>query len=321
MTEKFIVGPSPHVLGPKSVSSIMWDVVIALVPVCLVGILYFGLNALLILLISTVVAMAAEALVLRRSLKPASFLGDGSAAVTGLLVGLILPPSAPLWLVAVASAVAILLGKQVFGGLGNNIFNPALVGRAFVFMSWPVLMTTWHEPLKLSNWLTRLPADVISSATPLGGAEHGLLDLFTGQIGGSLGETSAAAILLGAVYLLLKGHIDWRAPGGCVGSAALIAAIFSLTEGTFSLEMVATQVMAGGLLFAAVFMITDMVTSPVTKAGRLIFGIGCGVITMVVRLYLSAPEGVTYAVLFMNAMVPLIDRFTVPKVFGEVKSQ
>lgn len=321
MTEKFIVGPSPHVLGPKSVSSVMWDVVIALIPVSIVGILYFGLNALLVLLTSTLTAMVVEALVLKRNLKPASIVGDGSAAVSGLILGLILPPSVPLWLAALASAVAILLGKQAFGGLGNNIFNPALVARAFVFMSWPVLMTTWHLPLSLGQWTTRLGADVVSSATPLGGAEAGLLDMFTGQIGGCIGETSAAAILLGAVYLLLKGHIDWRAPVGYVGSAALFAAAASLIDGSFSLQVVGFQIMAGGLLFAAVYMITDMVTSPVTKTGRLVFGIGCGIITMTVRLYLSAPEGVTYAILFMNAMVPLIDRYTVPKVFGEVKSQ
>ncbi len=321
MTDKFVVGPSPHVLGPKTVKSVMWEVVIALAPVSIAGILLFGLDALLVLVTATVTAMILEALVLHRNLKPASILGDGSAAVSGLILGLILPPSTPLWMVVIAAAVGILLGKHAFGGLGNNIFNPALVARAFVFMSWPVAMTTWHGPLSLSDWTTRVSVDVASSASPLGGAQHGLMEMFLGQTAGSIGETSALAILLGAIFLIVRGHIDWRAPLGYVGSAAVVAAIYSFLGGDFALTTIAWQLMAGGLLFAAVFMITDMVTSPVTKTGRLLFGIGCGLITMVIRLYLSAPEGVTYGILFMNAMVPLIDRYTVPKVFGEVKSR
>lgn len=316
MTEKFKVGPSPHVLGPKSVSSIMWDVVIALIPVTLVSILYFGLNAVIILASATLSAMVFEALVLKKNLKPASIIGDGSAAVTGLLIGLIMPPAAPIWLVIIASAVAILLAKHAFGGIGNNIFNPALVARAFVFMSWAGLMTTWHLPLKLSEWFTRFEIDVMTSATPLMGAEYKVVDLFTGNIAGCLGETSALAVLLGGVYLYLKGHIDWRIPGGYIGTAA----IFALLTNQFDLTSVVFHIAAGGLLFGAIFMATDMVTSPTTKLGRLIFGIGCGFITMFVRQFASAPEGVTYAILFMNALVPLIDRYTVPRTLGEVKS-
>ena len=316
MTDKFKVGPSPHVLGPKSISSIMWDVMIALIPVTLVAVLYFGISAVIVLTVSTLSAMIFEALVLKGNLKPANILGDGSAAVTGLLIGLILPPSVPIWLVIIASGVAILLAKHAFGGIGNNIFNPALVARAVVFMSWPVLMTTWHLPLSLDNWFTRLTADVVTGATPLQGAQQTLTDLFIGNIGGSLGETSALAILLGGVYLYLKGHIDWRIPGGYIGTAA----IFALVTNQFDLSSVAFHLSAGGLMFAAIFMATDMVTSPTTKQGRLIFGIGCGLITMFVRQFASAPEGVTYAILFMNAIVPLIDRYTVPRTFGEVKN-
>lgn len=315
MTERFKVGPSPHVLGPKSVSSIMWDVVIALIPVILVSILYFGINAIITLAVGALSAMIIEALLLHKSLRPKHILGDGSAAVSGLLIALIMPPSVPIWLVIIASAVAMLLAKHAFGGIGNNIFNPALVARAFVFMSWPVAMTTWHLPQGLENWFVRLGADVATGATPLGGAEHSLADMFLGSIGGSLGETSALAILLGAGYLLLKGHIDWRIPGGYVGTAAILAFLGN----QFSLEAVAFNLLAGGLLFGAVFMATDMVTSPTTKYGRLLFGIGCGLVTMYVRLFASAPEGVTYAILFMNALVPLIDRYTVPRTFGEVK--
>ena len=314
MNEKFKVGPSPHILGARSVSSIMWDVVIALVPVTLVGVLFFGFNALLILAASTMSAMFFEAVVLMLTNKKFCLkylLSDGSSAVTGLLVGLVLPPLAPIWLAVIASAVAILIGKHIFGGIGKNIFNPALVGRAFAFMSWPVLMTRWYEPLAMNNWF----ADLASGATPLGGAEATLLEMFLGNIGGSLGETSAIAILLGGLYLFLKGHIDWRIPGGYIGTAA----IFALVTNQFDFAQVAYHLLAGGLLFAAIFMATDMVTSPTTKLGRLIFGIGCGLVSMFVRIFASAPEGVTYAVLFMNALVPLIDRYTVPRTFGEVR--
>lgn len=319
MSTKFRVGPSPHVLGDKSVSSIMWDVVIALVPVSIAAIYYFGISALIVLAVATVSAMVFEALILMISTKEfklSYFFSDGSSAVTGLLIGLILPPSAPLWLVILASAVAIFLAKHAFGGIGNNIFNPALVARAVVFISWPVLMTRWHLPQGLDNFFVRLGADVTTGATPLGAAEAPLADMFMGNIGGSLGETSALAILIGAVYLLLKGHIDWRIPGGYVGTAAL----FALVTNQFSLHEMTFHLLAGGLLFAAVFMATDMVTSPTSKRGRLFFGVGCGLITMFVRQVASAPEGVTYAILFMNALVPLIDRYTVPRTFGEVKN-
>lgn len=317
MSDKYIVGPSPHINGPKSISSIMWDVMIALIPVTLAAVVFFGISAVLVLLTATISAMVVEALVVYKNLKPASILGDGSAAVTGLLLGLILPPAAPLWLVATGSAVAILLGKQVFGGIGKNIFNPALVGRAFVGISWAALvLSRWHLPIALDKWFTPI-ADFTTGATPLQGADAGLMEVFIGNIGGSLGETSALAILIGAAWLLFKGHIDWRIPGGYVVTAALFA--LAAGKGMPLWQLPLWHVMAGGLLFGAVFMATDMVTSPVTKLGRIIFGAGCGFITMFVRLFASAPEGVTYAILFMNALVPLIDRYTVPKTFGEVR--
>ncbi|MDD4657559.1 MAG: RnfABCDGE type electron transport complex subunit D [Eubacteriales bacterium] len=314
MSDKFLTGPSPHILGGKSVSSIMWDVVIALIPVSLISILYFGLKALTLLVVSMASAMIIEGVFMairHKGLKSAGVIRDGSAAVTGLLVALIMPPAAPLWLVVIANAVAILLAKQAYGGIGNNIFNPALAARAFVFMAWPAIMTTWSTPLGLDNWF----ADLITGATPLGGADNTLLEMFLGNTGGCLGETSALAIIIGGLYLLLKGHIDWRIPVGYLGAAAF----FAFFSSQFSIQDVAFNLLAGGLLFGAVFMATDMVTSPTTKNGRLIFGIGCGLITIFVRKFASAPEGVTYAILFMNALVPLIDRFTVPKTFGEVK--
>lgn len=314
MSEKLLTGHAPHILGGKSVSSIMWDVIIALIPVSLVSIYYFGLKALILILVSMASAMIIEGAffaIRGKGIKHGLGIRDGSAAVTGLLIALILPPTAPLWLAVIASAVAILLAKQAYGGIGNNIFNPALVARAFVFMAWPSLMTAWSNPLTISNWL----ADLTSGATPLGGAEHSLFEMFLGNTGGSLGETSALAIIVGGLYLLLKGHIDWRIPVGYLGTAA----VFAFFTSKFSFYDVAFNLLAGGMLFAAVFMATDMVTSPTTKTGRLIFGIGCGLITMFVRKYASAPEGVTYAILFMNALVPIIERYTVPKTFGGVK--
>jgi len=315
MLDKLMTGPSPHIFGGKSVSSIMWDVVIALIPVSLVSILYFGPKALFLLITSMASAMIFEGAfgaIRHRGLKHAGVIRDGSAAVTGLLIALIMPPTAPLWLAVIANAVAILLAKQAYGGLGNNIFNPALVARAFVFMAWPLLMTKWSLPLGFDNWC----AELTTGATPLGGAETTLSAMFFGNIGGCLGEVSALAIIIGGLYLLLKGHIDWRIPVGYLGTAA----VFAFLANQFSLYQVAFNLLAGGMLFGAVFMATDMVTSPTTKSGRLIFGIGCGLITMFVRKFASAPEGVTYAILFMNALVPLIDRYTVPKTFGEVKA-
>lgn len=315
MQEKLLTGPSPHILGKRSTSSIMWDVMLALLPVSAAAVFYFGLNALILLVVSSVSAVVIEGAFLavrHKDLKAAAIVRDGSAAVTGLLIALVMPPTAPVWLVVIANAVAILLAKQAYGGLGNNIFNPALTARAFVFMAWPAIMTHWSLPLGLDNWF----ADLVSGATPLGGAKPDTLELFLGNIGGCIGEISALAIIIGGLYLFLRGHIDWRIPGGYLGAAA----VFTLFASSFSLDAVLFNLLAGGLLFGAVFMATDMVTSPTSKLGRLIFGIGCGLITMFVRLYASAPEGVTYAILLMNALVPLIERFTVPKTFGQVKA-
>lgn len=316
MSSKLVTGPSPHILGGRSVSSIMWDVVIALIPVSLAAVLHFGPKALILLAVSVLSAVVIEGAFMairHKNLSKFSVCRDGSAAVTGLLIGLIMPPTAPIWLVVIANGVAILLAKQAYGGIGNNIFNPALVARAFVFMAWPAIMTAWSKPLGgLDNWL----ADLTSGATPLGNAAATKLEMFLGNIAGSIGEVSALAILVGGLYLLLKGHIDWRIPGGYVGAAA----VFAFFADGLSPERVLFHLLAGGLLFGAIFMATDLVTSPTTKLGRLIFGIGCGLITMFVRLVASAPEGVTYAILLMNALVPLIDRWTVPKTFGQVKA-
>ncbi len=317
MESKLVITPSPHIRTPETIKSIMTDVLIALAPVAVVAVLLFGYRALITMLVGTLAAMLTEAIVLRKK----DIFGDGSAAVTGLLLAMTLPSSAPWWMVAIGSAVAITIGKQMFGGVGNNIFNPALVGRAILVVSWSGHMAgnIWPIPKAFDPF-----ADVITSATPLamGQAEvmkTSLVDLFYGSVAGSLGETSALALLLGGLWLLYRGHIDWRIPGCYLGTVFLMGVLFGggFYESAFLTGIF--HLLAGGVMLGAIFMATDMVTSPVTAWGRIIFGVGCGVITMVVRLFGSYPEGVTFAILLMNAVTPIIDKFTAPKKFGEVK--
>jgi Na+-translocating ferredoxin:NAD+ oxidoreductase subunit D len=319
MNNKLVVSSSPHVRTLESVQSVMTDVLIALFPVALMSVLLFGYQALLTMVISVVTAMAVEAIWLRKR----DLFNDGSAAVTGLLFAMVLPPSPPWWLVVVGAASSIVIGKQVFGGIGYNIFNPALVGRAVVVMSWGSHMVgrVWSPPQPFA-----FGADIsaVTTATPLAGPEEAmsvsLTNLFIGNVPGCLGETSALALLIGGLWLFYKGHIDWRIPGGYLGTVFVMGLIFGggfynnhLLTGLF-------HVLAGGVMLGALFMATDMVTSPVTPRGKLIFGIGCGLITMLIRLWGAMPEGVTYAILLMNAVTPIIDNFTVPKQFGGVKN-
>jgi electron transport complex protein RnfD len=266
----------------------------------------FGYRALITMIIAMFFAMATEAIILRNG----KFFGDGSAAVTGLLLAMTLPPAPPWWIVAIGSIVAIAIGKQIYGGLGNNIFNPALVGRA-------VLLVSWSTHVAGNVWLKPVPfgftADMVTQASPLDNYTASLGDLFLGTVPGSLGETSALALIIGAIWLFYKGHIDWRIPGGFIG----IVFILGLISGGFSMGLY--HVLAGGVLLGALFMATDMVTSPVTPTGKLIFGVGCGVVTMAIRLFGGLPEGVTFGILLMNGLTPLIDNLTLPKKFGEVK--
>ncbi len=318
MENKLVVSSSPHVRSVESVQSVMTDVLIALFPAALMAVLLFGYKALITMVISVATAMLVEALWLRKK----DIFSDGSAAVTGLLFAMVLPPAPPWWLVVVGAAASIIIGKQVFGGLGYNIFNPALVGRAIVVMSWGghLVGRVWSQPQPFA-FTTDIAA--VTTATPLGGQEEalavGIGDLFIGNMAGCLGETSALALLLGAAWLFYKGHVDWRIPGGFIGMVLIMGVLFgggfyggALTTGLF-------HVLAGGVMLGALFMATDMVTSPVTPLGRLIFGIGCGLITMMIRLWGTMPEGVTFAILLMNAITPIIDRFTVPTQFGGVK--
>jgi electron transport complex protein RnfD len=287
----------------------MIDVLVALFPAALAGVIFFGWRGLLTMVLGMLSAMVAEAIVLKKK----NIFGDGSAAVTGLLLAMTLPPAPPWWLVVIGGVVAILIGKQVFGGIGNNIFNPALVARAILMASWAGHMTTWLRPL-----------DLATAATPLATGVEGtsFINLFVGAVPGSLGETSAFALLLGAAWLFYKGHIDWRIPGGYLGTVFLMGTFF---DGSGSLMQMISMglfhMLAGGVMLGALFMATDMVTSPVTARGRLIFGIGCGFINMLIRLFGAYPEGTTFAILLMNAVTPLLDNLTLPRKFGEVAKQ
>lgn len=306
MKRILVVSSSPHLKSPDDIQSIMVDVLIALLPVALMAVFLFGYRALVTMIIAMFFAMATEAIILRNG----KFFGDGSAAVTGLLLAMTLPPAPPWWVVAIGSIVAIAIGKQIYGGLGHNIFNPALVGRA-------VLLVSWSTHLAGDVWLKPVPfgftADMVTQASPLTNYTASLGDLFLGTVPGSLGETSALAIIIGAIWLFYKGHIDWRIPGGFIGAVFILG----LISGGFYMGLY--HVLAGGVLLGAFFMATDMVTSPVTPTGKLIFGVGCGVVTMAIRLFGGLPEGVTFGILLMNGLTPLIDNLTLPKKFGEVK--
>jgi electron transport complex protein RnfD len=322
----FLVSSSPHMHSGESIPRIMWLVVASLAPAIVMAVIYFGLHAVNVLVVTTVSCMVFEALFqwLRKSEIRVT---DGSAVVTGVLLALNLPPSSPWWLCIVGAFIAIGIAKEIYGGLGYNPFNPALVARVALLISFPTEMTSWTPTL----WMKAEAADAITTATPLGAVKEHILkdgttgleftwnyfwDLMTGNIMGSLGETSVIALLIGGLFLLWRGYINWRVPVSFIGSVFVFTGVAFL----FNPVGVASpifHVVSGGLIIGAFFMATDMVTSPVTKKGMWIFGIGCGVLTAIIRLWGGYPEGVSFAILIMNATVPLLDRYFRPKVFGE----
>ncbi len=299
----YTVTPAPHIRNKLSTTGIMATVIAALMPVTVAAIWLFGWQAVRVLAISTVSCVAFELLsqlIAKRKIS----INDLSAVVTGLILGLNLPATAPWWMILVGSAIAIVLVKQLFGGIGCNFLNPALAARAVLLASWPARMTAYSSPAGV---------DAISAATPLVDAgAYPTIDLIIGRIPGSLGEVCKVAILLGLVYLLITGVVSWHVPVAFIGSFLLFALIFGLDP--------IRAMLSGGLLFGAVFMATDYVTNPMTRAGQLIFGCGCGLLVAVIRRFGSYPEGVTYAILLMNVVTPLIDRALKPRVYGEVKT-
>lgn len=329
---QLIVTTSPHIRSADNVKHVMLDVLIALAPATIAGVYLFGFRSAVVLVVAVLTAVITEAAA-EKFFKWQLTVGDYSAVVTGLLLGLNLPPGVPLWVAAIGSAFAILIVKLAFGGLGKNIFNPALAGRVMLLAAWPVAMTKgwlkpgWWQGNSFSFWSFNVAdrfgvaVDVISSATPLvkGGAQadpFALFDLFIGRVGGCIGETSAAALLLGAAYLIYRRLIYWQLPVAFVATTAVLMWIFGGPEGYFTGDFL-MHALAGGLILGAFFMASDMVTSPITIRGQVIMGIGCGLLTFLVRLKGGPPEGVSYSILIMNAVTPLIDRFTVPRRFGE----
>ncbi len=299
---------SPHIYDRQTTRSIMRDVFIALVPAMLAAFYFFGMRALLVVLVSLVGCILSE-IAFKKLTKQKGPLLDGSAGVTAVLFAFCVPSTLPLYMVFFGACVGIIVGKMVFGGLGYNIFNPALVGRAVVMASWTQSMTTW--PAQNAMFLGIY--DAVTRATPLAGLKigqytAGYMDLFLGNVGGSLGETSALALLLGGVYLILRKVIKPVIPLSFIGTVFVMSSLFGMDP--------LYSILAGGVFLGAFFMATDYVTSPIAFRGRLIFGIGCGLLTVLIRKFGGYPEGVCYAILFMNGIVPLIDKYTGPKVFG-----
>jgi len=316
---------SPHINAGQTTDQVMRAVIYALVPACAVAVYFFGLAALGVLLITTLGCVAAEAVCQRLVGRPLA-IADGSAALTGILLALNLPPTSPWWIALLGAVVAIVIGKQVYGGLGYNPFNPALVARVVLLISFPVQMTTWTAPAPLGSGL-----DAVTSATPLGDwktavmltgklpetMQGGFGDYFVGHMAGCLGEVSALALLLGAAYLFWKKILTWHIPVSFLGTVVVLSSIFWLVDpGKYPDPLF--HLLTGGLMLGAFFMATDMVTSPVTNRGMLVFGVGCGFLTVLIRLFGGYPEGVSFAILLMNAATPLIDRYTRPRKFGAV---
>jgi len=319
--KELIVSVSPHIRGGENVPKIMVQVLIALLPAAIAAVWFYGFHALRVMALCTAGCITVEVLWNAVAKRPLGTWKDGSAALTGLLLAMNLSAGVPWWICLLGSLLAIGLGKQIFGGLGFNPFNPALVARVALLIGFPQLMTTWVRPQPGS--LTGL--DALTRATPLAMTAgeiaqqpHILSDLFFGNVGGCLGETSALALILGGLFLLVRKLIKWQVPVAFIGTVALISGIAH----SINPELTAPplfQVLAGGLLIGAFFMATDMVTSPMTASGALIFGFGCGLITSVIRIWGSYPEGVSFSILFMNALTPLIDRYTIGKPFGYVR--
>jgi electron transport complex protein RnfD len=309
LENRLFVSSSPHLRENASTRKIMLDVIIALLPAVVAGIWFFGMRAALVIIVTVAAAVLTEYL-MRLGLKREQTVSDLSAVVTGLLLALNLPPSIPIWIAIVGSVIAIALIKQLFGGLGQNFMNPALGARVMLVVAWAGRMTTWTDPV----------TDAVATATPLGALKEGTLqsfsysELFWGNIAGCIGETSAFAILLGCAWLLARKVITWRIPVFFVGTVALLTWVLG-PDGLFTGDPL-YHILAGGLMLGAVFMATDYVTNPITRKGRIIFAIGCGVLTSLFRLYGNMPEGVSFAIILMNIVTPLIDRHTVPVSFG-----
>lgn len=306
-----LLSPSPHIRTHTTTQSIMRDVLIALAPACVAGVIFFGAGTLVTMILAIASAVGCEALFEKCAHRPVT-VRDLSAVVTGLLLALNLPPETPWYVPVVGSAFAIIIVKQCFGGIGQNFVNPALAARCFLLISWPVLMTSYYAPFA--------GPDAVTSPTPLAALSNPEVpfasnwDLFIGNVGGCIGETSALALLIGWAYLMFRKVVSWRIPTIYLGTVAL----FTLCLG--EPDMVLFNLFAGGLMLGAIFMATDYVSAPMNATAQCIYAVGCGVLTIIIRYWGGYPEGVSFSILFMNLCAPLLDRTFKRKVFGEVRS-
>lgn len=329
--KKWVLSGAPHVHGPESVTKIMWGVVIALIPAFLVSVYFFGMSALLLTIVTVASCLVFEYLINKIFFKKPCTLGDGSAMITGLLLAFNLPANLPLWMAVVGSLIAIGVAKWAYGGLGANPFNPALVGRVFMLISFPAAMTSWPKPTPL---FSSSAIDAATGPTPLGIAKEGLnagqtvdqimsqlpaySDMAFGHMAGSLGEVSAIALIIGGIFMLARKIITWHIPVAFLGSAFIFSSLLWGFNPDQYMDPV-FHLLTGGMMLGAIFMATDMVTSPMTNKGKIIFGLGCGILTILIRTFGAYPEGVSFAILIMNALVPLINRACTPKRFASVK--
>ncbi len=305
---KLIVSPSPHDSGCMKTSGIMLNVIIALVPAIVASCIVFGLKALLLTAVCVVCCVAFE-FACRKLMKRDNTIPDLSAVVTGVILALNLPVTLPIWMAAIGSFIAIVIVKQLFGGLGQNFANPAITARIVLMVSFPTAMTNWAVPF----YYKENAADIVTGATPLVSGDASYLDLFLGKTGGSLGETCALALLIGGLYLAARKIISLAAPLSFIGSLALLTAV----TGGDPLY----QILSGGDFLGALFMATDYVTTPITTKGRIVFGLGCGIITFIIRNFGSYPEGVSFAILLMNIFTPYIEALTRNRVFGAKEAE
>lgn len=333
MQKQWIVSSSPHLRDESSTSRIMLDVCIALAPAGIAGILFFGVRA-AVLMVAAVLSAVVFEWGYQRITHQKTTTSDLSAVVTGLLLAYNLPANAPVWLAIVGSFIAIIVVKQIFGGLGQNFMNPALGARAILFVSWIGIMTRYPQA-QFANWMVGYSdqaMDTISTATPLLSNNASLLNLFLGNVPGVLGETSKLALIIGGLYLLARKVIDWKIPFFfiltvfvCYFTMSIVESMTNASQNIPLAQALQTgahvglyQILSGGLMLGAIFMATDYATSPITNVGKIIMGIGCGIVLFVIRAFATYPEGCSFAILFMNVMTPLIDKYTIPKTFGEV---
>ncbi len=336
MARTFTVSATPHLRDSTGISTIMYSVVAALMPALAGAVYFFGIQALVLTLLAVAACMITEGAIQKLTGRPLSVL-DGSAIVTGILLAFNLPGGVSWWIPVIGGIFAIAVGKMIFGGLGNNPMNPALLGRVFLQVSWPVQMNSlWTAPRgaaldaeSIATPLTVLKENMAVLKTPdspsietalanVMDINDTLMDLFIGRVSGCIGETSALLLLVGAAYLMYKRYVDWKIPFSYIATVGLLTWIFGGHDGFFT-GMWLFHILSGGLIIGAFFMATDMVTSPITCKGQLLFGFGCGLLTVIIRLIGGYPEGVSYSILLMNLVVPLIDKFTRPTVFGKAK--